>query len=168
MHRFLWNPLLGAATAAMLLTACASAPPQTTQVQIGSVSGPRRTVVKHALAQVGTPYDYGGDSPGDGFDCSGLIYYSFLQSGLHVPRTALALWSSGYRVPLKEALPGDLIFYRFGAKPGGLHVGMYLGHDHMVHASTGHDRVIVVNIDEPWWWAHFLAVKRLPALGAGQ
>lgn len=148
-----------------LLSACAGVPAQHyAPVAATQDKGRRGEVVRHALAEVGKPYDYGGDSPGDGFDCSGLIYYSYRQAGLQVPRTAIGQWSAGFRVPLKRARAGDLVFYRFGGKSGSLHVGLYLGDDRMVHASTGHDEVIVVDIDEPWWWAHYLGIRRMPAL----
>lgn len=165
MRRFSWIHLLWAAMFTALLSACAGVPERRfAPVTPAHDKGRRGAVVRHALAEVGTPYDYGGETPGDGFDCSGLIYYSFLQAGLHVPRTAIAQWSTGFRVALKRARAGDLVFYHFGSKPGGLHVGLYLGHERMVHASTGHGRVVVVNIDEPWWWAHYLGVRRMPAL----
>ncbi|MGH8480920.1 MAG: C40 family peptidase, partial [Nevskiaceae bacterium] len=50
----------------------------------------RETVVETALDQVGENYKYGGDRPGKGFDCSGLVAYSYREAGLKLPRSASA------------------------------------------------------------------------------
>jgi cell wall-associated NlpC family hydrolase len=150
-------------TAGLLLGGCASAPSvQSPELAPQSVSGKRRAVIDNALAQVGTPYRYGGDNS-NGFDCSGLVYFSFLRARIGIPRTTHAQRRAGTRVSLTGARPGDILFYRFGSKSANLHDGLYLGGGRMVHASTGAHRVKVVDMTKPWWTSRFLgAVSFLP------
>lgn len=120
----------------------------------------RAEVVKAALQEVGTPYRYGGDSPG-GFDCSGLVEYAFSRAGVALPRTTASQRRHGRRIAFSKARAGDLLFYHFPSGGSDLHVGLYLGHGRMVHASSGADRVQVTDIDKSYWWRHFLAAVRV-------
>ncbi|GAA1409857.1 C40 family peptidase [Kitasatospora putterlickiae] len=82
-----------------------------------------------AVRMVGAPYVYGSTGP-KAFDCSGLMYWSWRQAGVTLPRTSQAQAYAGRRVSLSEARPGDLvIFYRDMH-----HVGMYAGGGVIVHA----------------------------------
>ncbi|MFJ2190425.1 NlpC/P60 family protein [Kitasatospora sp. NPDC087861] len=82
-----------------------------------------------AVRTIGSPYVYGSTGP-RAFDCSGLMYYSWRQAGVTLPRTSQAQAYAGQRVSLSEARPGDLvIFYRDMH-----HVGMYAGGGVIVHA----------------------------------
>ncbi|MFI9322943.1 NlpC/P60 family protein [Kitasatospora aureofaciens] len=82
-----------------------------------------------AVRMIGSPYVYGSTGP-RAFDCSGLMYYSWRQAGVSLPRTSQAQAYAGQRISLSEARPGDLvIFYRDMH-----HVGMYAGGGVMVHA----------------------------------
>jgi cell wall-associated NlpC family hydrolase len=102
----------------------------------GRVATPAQTVaagtapavaLDYALAQVGTPYRWGGETPGVGFDCSGLVQAAYAAAGVALPRTAQAQYDAtahlGPRDPLE---PGDLLF--FGSGPNAIeHVGIYMG-----------------------------------------
>ncbi|MET8698922.1 NlpC/P60 family protein [Kitasatospora sp. NPDC058032] len=82
-----------------------------------------------AVRMIGSPYVYGSAGP-KAFDCSGLMYWSWRQAGVTLPRTSQAQAYAGQRVSLSEARPGDLvIFYRDMH-----HVGMYAGGGVVVHA----------------------------------
>ena len=61
---------------------------------------------------VGVPYRYGGSDPASGFDCSGLVYYSYREAGLAVPRSSQDLFSAVTKIALDDAEPGDLIFFQ--------------------------------------------------------
>ncbi len=82
-----------------------------------------------AVARIGTPYVYGASGPG-AFDCSGLMYWSWRQAGVTLPRTSQGQASAGQRVALSDARPGDLVIF-YGDRH---HVGMYAGGGVVVHA----------------------------------
>lgn len=89
--------------------------------------------VQVALAQVGTPYLWGGESR-NGFDCSGLVQYSYARAGLALPRTAQLQYDNTTHLPSAADLqPGDLVFFGAGAKAVD-HVGIALGDGQMVDA----------------------------------
>jgi cell wall-associated NlpC family hydrolase len=72
---------------------------------------------------------WGANGP-SGFDCSGLVQWSYAQAGVGLPRTSQAQANAGRRIPLSEARPGDIVTYRGDAS----HVGMYMGNGQVVHA----------------------------------
>ncbi|MDJ0383324.1 C40 family peptidase [Streptomyces sp. G-G2] len=92
-------------------------------------SGRAATAVMAARAAVGRPYVWGATGP-SGFDCSGLMVWSYRQAGVSLPRTSQEQRHAGRRVSLSEARPGDLVTYRSDAS----HVGMYMGNGQVVHA----------------------------------
>src|SRR6185437_16115589 len=92
------------------------------------------TVATFALSLVGVDYRWGGATPAQGFDCSGLIRYVFQETtGVALPRTARGLASLGERVTRSELVPGDLVFFNTRHAPFS-HVGIYLGNDRFIHA----------------------------------
>ncbi|MFE4260070.1 NlpC/P60 family protein [Streptomyces sp. NPDC056883] len=95
----------------------------------GPSSGRAMTAVMAARSAVGRPYVWGSTGP-SGFDCSGLMVWSYRQAGVSLPRTSQAQRHAGRRVSLSEARPGDLVTYRSDAS----HVGMYVGNGQVVHA----------------------------------
>ncbi|MEU9148225.1 NlpC/P60 family protein [Streptomyces sp. NPDC048349] len=95
----------------------------------GPSSGRAMAAVMAARAAVGRPYVWGSTGP-SGFDCSGLMVWSYRQAGVSLPRTSQAQRHAGRQVPLSQARPGDLVTYRSDAS----HVGMYVGNGQVVHA----------------------------------
>jgi cell wall-associated NlpC family hydrolase len=96
--------------------------------------------VAFAESQLGVPYQWGGEAPGQAFDCSGLVQWAYGQAGLALPRTAQLQYDAGPAVPIGSPLvPGDLIF--FGPGPAAVeHVGLYAGAGLMIDAPhTGAD-----------------------------
>lgn len=93
------------------------------------VSGRAGAAVAAVRSALGRPYVWGANGP-TGFDCSGLMQWSYAQAGVSLPRTSQAQAHAGRRVPLAEAQPGDIVTYRSDAS----HVGMYVGNGQVVHA----------------------------------
>jgi peptidoglycan DL-endopeptidase CwlO len=87
------------------------------------------TAVSAARSALGKPYIWGSAGP-HGFDCSGLMVWSYAQAGVALPRTSQAQRYAGTQVPLSQAQPGDLVTYRSDAS----HVGMYVGNGQVIHA----------------------------------
>ncbi len=93
-------------------------------VAAGTAGG---VAVDWALAQVGTPYVWGGETPGVGFDCSGLAQAAYRTAGISLARTAQDQYDAGPQLPAGTPLqPGNLVF--FGTGPTEVtHVGIYVG-----------------------------------------
>jgi cell wall-associated NlpC family hydrolase len=127
-----------------------------TPVAPGDLRGP---IANLALSLVGVPYRYGGANPDQGFDCSGLVYYTYRSNGQEVPRTSRQQFDAARKIPFEQAAAGDLIFFRGGEKLS--HVGIYLGDGRFVHAPSTGGAVRVARIDAPYYQDHLLAVGRL-------
>ncbi|MFI9565755.1 C40 family peptidase [Streptomyces rishiriensis] len=97
----------------------------------GSVpaSGRAAAALAAVRSALGKPYVWGANGP-SGFDCSGLMQWSYAQAGVSLPRTSQAQAHAGRRVPLSQARPGDIVTYRSDAS----HVGMYVGNGQVIHA----------------------------------
>jgi peptidoglycan DL-endopeptidase CwlO len=67
--------------------------------------------VQAAVSQLGVPYVFGGEQPGVGFDCSGLVQWAWGKAGISIPRTTETEWPSLTHVSLDALQPGDLLFY---------------------------------------------------------
>ena len=99
-------------------------------------------VVGVALQYLGTPYVWGGSSPG-GFDCSGLVEYVYNQVGVSLPHNAAAQFGYGTPVPESDLQPGDLVFF-----DGLGHVGIYIGGGQYIHAPHTGDVVKISNLSD--------------------
>ena len=112
-----------------------------------------------AQQQIGVNYRYGGMNPTTGFDCSGLVFYSYTQAGVSVPRTSREQFSAARKISLADAQPGDVVFFQDQEKLS--HVGIYLGQRRFIHAPSSGRTVSVANIDAPYYQEHLVAVGRL-------
>ena len=110
-------------------------------------STPHERAAAEALKMVGAPYRYGGASP-NGFDCSGLVQYSFARAGVTLPHQTEKQRRLGKRVALSELRPGDLVFFDQQGKKNG-HVAIYLGKGEIVHAPSSGKRVRRDRLDSP-------------------
>lgn len=111
------------------------------------------------MAMMGTPYVYGGTTP-RGFDCSGLVQYSYDKAGVNVPRTTREQYRRASPVPVAAAQPGDLVFFAKGQKIS--HVGIYLGDDEFIHAPETGQNVKISSIQDSYYQAHFVGAGRIP------
>lgn len=111
---------------------------------------------------IGYPYVWGGHSPATGFDCSGFVYWTFTQSGVHsLPRTtAQGIYNLCTPVSASAAKPGDIIFFTGTYRSGNpvTHVGIYCGNGVMAHAG---DPVKYSSINSPYWQSHFYGFGRI-------
>jgi cell wall-associated NlpC family hydrolase len=116
-------------------------------------------LTRSALRFLGTPYVFGGDST-SGFDCSAYVQHVFAMVGISLPRTADAQYDVG-QPAVGGPRPGDLVFFQTYTE-GVSHVGIYLGNDEFVHASSSHG-VMVSKLSDSYWAARYLGAKRLIA-----
>ncbi|MEX2052049.1 MAG: C40 family peptidase [Steroidobacteraceae bacterium] len=149
-------------TTVLLAAGCAGTPSKdpgangSTGPASSDVRGP---IAQLALSMVGVRYRYGGAHPREGFDCSGLVYYTYTSNGHAVPRTSQAQFSAARKISLAQAAEGDLLFFQDQEKLS--HVGIYLGDGRFVHAPSSGDTVRVASIDASYYQRHLIAVGRL-------
>jgi peptidoglycan DL-endopeptidase CwlO len=105
--------------------------------QLSSATAER--AIEAAESQKGTPYSWGGSKPG-GFDCSGLVQWSFKQAGVNLPRVAQDQVDHGTRVSYSDARRGDLLYWTDGGGHA-YHVAIYLGGGRMIDAPRSGDKV---------------------------
>lgn len=111
-----------------------------------------------AFTMVGRPYRYGGRSP-SGFDCSGLVRYSYAAAGMTVPHSTKQLKRHTRRIDSREMRKGDLLFFRENGRAYS-HVGIYLGDGSFVHAPSSGKRVRTDTLDDPYWKKSFIDARR--------
>lgn len=158
MFRALSTWLLLALVIPLALGGCASSPASSPASRADPQAG--RAAAHHAMKMVGKPYRYGGESPSAGFDCSGLVQYSFRQAGLRVPRSTRAQLAASRRVPRSQLRAGDLVFFdQEGRKKG--HVGIYLGNGRFVHAPSSGKRVRTDSLSSRYWKRYLSDTRRL-------
>jgi peptidoglycan DL-endopeptidase CwlO len=112
-------------------------------------------VVSIAMSYIGTPYVWGGASPG-GFDCSGLVMYSFAQLGVQLPHSSYAQFNYGIPVSYDQLQPGDLVFF-----DGLGHVGIYIGGGEYVDAPYTGAYVRVDSLTSGWALANYSGARRI-------
>jgi peptidoglycan DL-endopeptidase CwlO len=116
------------------------------------VSSKAGTAVSAANGQLGVPYRFAAESPGEAFDCSGLTKYAWGKAGVYLPHQSASQYASTPHVSKDAAQPGDLIFYY---SPIG-HVGIYIGGGSMIHAPRTGDVVKVSSVN----WSKVVGVSR--------
>ncbi len=141
--------------ATLLLAACASAPPP--RPAAGSTAAvAANAVLFRSISLVGTPYQWGGNTPRSGFDCSGLVDYVFRSvAGIKLPRTTAEMSRmQGTHLSRHELAPGDLVFFdTLGAYVS--HVAIYVGKSRFVHAPNSGGKVRLDTLNNPYWRKHF-------------
>ncbi|MGQ0544980.1 MAG: C40 family peptidase [Betaproteobacteria bacterium] len=138
----------------LALAGCASTPP----AHVAAPSGSGDKAAAHAATMVGKPYRYGGASPASGFDCSGLVQFSYRQAGVALPRSTEEQLRASR--PMRGAMQrGDLLFFDQEGKKKS-HVGIYLGKGRFVHAPSSGKSVRTDTLDSKYWKKHLAEVRR--------
>ena len=153
---------LGLIAGALLLSGCTPLSSTSSQ-QYGngynysgsySLSPQRRQMMKVAHQSIGTRYNWGSETPRKGFDCSGLMQYTYKRSGIRIPRTAAQQRDASRRISRYQLRPGDMIFFKTNRRSN--HVGIYTGNGEFIHASSGRKRVVKDKLNTPYWNKHFV------------
>jgi cell wall-associated NlpC family hydrolase len=153
-----------------VLNACANAPrrvshpssPASPPLVAGSArADAANAVLFRAIALIGIPYRYGGNTPQGGFDCSGLVDYVFRDAaGIALPRTSTQMSELGNRKLAIDTLQsGDLVFFESAGRVS--HVGIYVGQRRFVDAPNSGGTVRLDSLDGAWWREHFAYGKRV-------
>lgn len=153
-----------------VLTGCAGTPKHNTPVskdtsQSSSSTHHRQSAVYQRLHHQysrwkGTPYELGGLNK-SGIDCSGFVHVTFREAfGLQLPRTTEDLADSGRHIDKQKLAVGDLVFFKTGISKR--HVGIYMGNEQFIHASTSRG-VMKSSLRNPYWSQHYWKSTRLLA-----
>jgi cell wall-associated NlpC family hydrolase len=149
------------------LPAASLAAPGDAQLALASdnpmaVSGPSPDLALYALSLNGTAYKYGGRDPESGLDCSGFVGHVFREvTGVTLPHNAQAISQVGKKIGIEELKPGDLVFFNT-LRRAFSHVGIYLGNNQFIHASSSRTGdVMVSNMSESYWAKRFNGARRL-------
>jgi cell wall-associated NlpC family hydrolase len=120
-------------------------------------------VLMNALSLSGIRYQYGGNSPDTGFDCSGFVRYVFKQAtSLSLPRSALAMSQLGKTIRKNDLQPGDLVFFNT-LKSAFSHVGIYVGNNRFIHSPRSGGVVRVENLEADYWAKRYNGAQRIDA-----
>ena len=110
----------------------------------------RAEILKAAYRSIGIDYRWGGNTPREGFDCSGLTKFTHKNVNLSIPRTALEQSKASRTINRKDLKPGDMIFFRTSGKKVN-HVGIYVGDGKFIHAASGGGKVTLDDLRRAYW-----------------
>ena len=141
----------------LVLAACAVAP---SKPEAGYDPQTGEKAAQTAVSMIGRPYKYRGESP-EGFDCSGLVRYSYLAAGVDAPHGTKELLRVTKQVDLKKAKTGDLLFFNERGRRYS-HVGIYLDNELFVHAPATGGKVRKESLSDSHWKKSFIEARRFP------
>lgn len=130
---------------------------------------PSDDISMYAVSLVGSPYRLGGTSPQTGLDCSGFVGHVYKQiTGVLLPRDSRMISETAQPLDQAELQPGDLVFFNTLNRAYS-HVGIYLGDDRFVHASSSRTGgVMVSNLGDRYWRQRFDGARRVVSVSPPQ
>jgi LysM repeat protein len=121
-------------------------------------------IINAALMFLGVPYKFGGNSPSTGLDCSAYVKKVFGILNIDLPRTARDIYHVGRYVQKNQLATGDLVFFRTYARYPS-HVGIYLGDNKFIHASSRSKMVTIDDLDFNYYKKRYIGAKRIESTG---
>ncbi|PKM74053.1 MAG: hypothetical protein CVU91_03145 [Firmicutes bacterium HGW-Firmicutes-16] len=116
-------------------------------------------IVDTAMLYLGTPYVWGGTSE-KGFDCSGFVQYVYKECGYTINRTAADIYENGTYVEKENLEIGDAICFSSHTESIG-HVGIYIGNEQFIHASSGSGCVIISDLSEDYYTNRYIGSRHI-------
>jgi cell wall-associated NlpC family hydrolase len=153
-----------------LLSACSSAPKtvsssapasQKTYGAAANSTAGKPEVVMYALGLHGTNYQWGGNSPQSGFDCSGFVRHVYKEAaGMLLPRSSFEMSQTGNYIDSSELQPGDLVFFNTLQRAFS-HVGIYVGDNRFIHSPSAGKSVQISQMGDSYWKRRFEGARRI-------
>lgn len=130
---------------------------------VSTEAAERSRLVDYASRYLGKPYRFGGKSPSTGFDCSGLIYYTYKHFDYAINNNSRAQAQQGRKIPLGQCSAGDLLF--FGSKGNVNHVALVANNDGpglmIIHSTTSAGVIMEDYYKSKYWQNRFLFARRI-------
>jgi len=125
-------------------------------------NAPSDDIPMYAVSLIGSPYRLGGMTPETGLDCSGFVGHVFKQvTGIVLPHRSLDISEVAQPLEPADLLPGDLVFFNTLNRAFS-HVGIYLGENRFVHASSSRtNKVMVSSLNDRYWRTRFDGARRI-------
>jgi len=121
-----------------------------------------KKIVESAYSQIGARYRSGGNAPSKGFDCSGFVQWAYGQQGIFVPRVTSDQARTGRLVAAQDGLlPADILVFKNGQGPRGLHTGLYTGGGQFIHSPSAGHRVRTESLEVAYWKNSLIGARRL-------
>jgi murein DD-endopeptidase len=146
-------------TGMAMLAGCSSAPEIPRHMAVRASDEVASSAIVHAKEMLGKPYKYAGDTPA-GFDCSGLVKYSYGRAGISMPRDTQSQRRMSVLISMRSLREGDLLFFDQEGKKTS-HVGMYLGNGRFIHAPSSGGKVRTDSINAEFWKKHLVEARRI-------
>ena len=119
----------------------------------------REALVKSAKDFLGVPYLWGGQSVDDGFDCSGLTMTVYQLNGMNLPRHSMRQFDAGTSISKNDLRKGDLVFFAKKGTSRVSHVGIYIGNDKFIHASSQGKKIRIDCLSTDYFSKQFVGAK---------
>lgn len=119
----------------------------------------RRGIIKAAKSYIDVPYRFGGASPEQGFDCSGLAMAVYRLNGINLPRTSREQYNAGRAVDMRDMKEADLVFFDTSSKGQVSHVGVYLGDGMFIHAPKSGQNIRIDSMSAGYFKKRFVGAR---------
>jgi hypothetical protein len=119
----------------------------------------RDKLVETARRFIGIPYRWGGSTPGDGFDCSGLTQAVYQLNGLNLPRSSEEQYGAGVPVKRRQLSQGDLVFFATSGGRTVSHVGLYTGKGRFIHAPGRGKRIRTDSLSKRYFRTRYVGAR---------
>jgi len=119
----------------------------------------RNEIVRTAENFIGVPYLWGGSSPEEGFDCSGLTMAVYQHNGLDLPRSSTEQFDQGAPVERSNLQKGDLVFFKTSGGGKVSHVGIYIGNNRFIHAPGRGKKIGIDSLDKRYFARRYAGAR---------
>lgn len=128
--------------------------------EVTSSSQAINQIVQNSYNFLGSSYVYGAEGP-NCFDCSGFVQYMFNSYGYNLSRTTYDQVNQGEYVDKSNLQPGDLVFFSSYNTYSPTHVGIYVGDNNFIHASSGKGCVTISSLSNPYYTDNYWTARRI-------